>query len=120
MPQPPTVNKKIRDALSPFGYPVSWGEHIGSEPQYYSFNYSTFGIDFADDAPNHERYLVQVHFYCPRTFDPEQLSEDTKHALFAAGFTWAEMTDASVEDGRHLVFECEIAEGVRETGEVRS
>lgn len=76
------------------------------------FNYDTLGADFADDAPGHERYLVQVHLYAPRTFDASERVRRTKRALADAGFTWPDTVNASDADGQHIVFECEYAEGI--------
>ena len=43
-----------------------------------------------------------------------QVSFNFRQALFQAGFTWPRSEDASDQDGRHFVFECETAEGVEE------
>lgn len=105
------MNKKLKDALDTLGDPVEMGEVIGGD-QYYSFNYTILGADYSDDAPNHQRYLIQVHFYCPRTFDTVQRIRDTQNALFSAGFTWPDVITGSDEDGQHIIFECEGVEGV--------
>ncbi len=110
------MNAEIKTALSSFGDPVEAGEVVfppGEAPsRYYSFNYSILGADFSDDAPNYQRYLVQVHFFCPRTFDSVQRIAQTQRALFSAGFTWPDVIFASDEDGQHIVFECEGVEVV--------
>ena len=47
-----------------------------------------------------------------------QTRKDVKRRLFEAGFTWPEEVNAGDgtrefdEDKQHIVFECEIAEGV--------
>ena len=108
-----TVNERIIAALGGFGDPAAYGAYItaGAQKadQYYVFNYSTLGTDYADDTPGHERYLIQVHFFCPRVFDSVLRVAQTKQKLFAAGFTWPSVINASDEDGQHIVFECEIA-----------
>lgn len=112
-----SINQRIMDALSDFGYPVSPTVYEGEAEQYFVFNYSTMGADFGDDAPQQEKYLVQVHFFCSPSFNSVGRAKQIKRKLFAAGFTWPEMTNASDRDGQHLVFECEAAEGVDPDGE---
>jgi hypothetical protein len=105
-----TINEIIIASLD-FGYPVKPGAYTGEEKTYFTFNYTSEGSDFANDAPNHERNLVQVHFYCPLDFDCVSIRKQVKQKLFAAGFTYPVVTDASDKVSQHLTFECEIAEG---------
>jgi hypothetical protein len=107
-----SVNKVIRDALLPFGAPVEFEVFQGQEDAYFTFNYSSSGDDFGDDDPQHERYLVQVHYFCPLSENCVALMDKVKRALRCAGCTWPEVENASDEDGRHIVFECELARGV--------
>lgn len=110
-----SVQQKIVAALKPFGDPVQSGTYTpedAAKEKYYTFNIGDIPTDHADDAPNHEINLVQVHFFCPKTFNSVSRAEATKQALFAAGFTWPSKTDATDEDGQHLVFECQDAQGV--------
>lgn len=106
-----TVEKRLRDALSGFGDPVANGVYRGEKERYYTFNATTQPADFADDAPQHEKYLIQVHFYAPLTFNFVGRRKMTKLALHSAGFLWPECTDASDKNGRHLVFETQYADG---------
>ena len=106
----------VKAALAPFGDPVEkslFSAAGGSLPaRYYTFTCTSFGDDFGDDAPGHERWLVSVHFFAPLGENWNGRVRATKEALFAAGFTWPEFTDATDQDGQHFVFECEAAEGV--------
>ncbi len=111
---PKSVDEKLRNALLPFGDPVENAVYQGKEKQYYVFNYSTLAADFGDDGPVHERYLVQVHLFTPLGENVTKRVRDTKRALFSAGFTWPATENASDEDGRHIVFECETAEGIED------
>lgn len=106
-----SVDAVIKSALSAFGDPVANAVYHGDAERYYVFNYSTIGSDFADDGPAHERYLVNVHLFAPLCENVTQRIKRTKKALSDAGFTWPEMVNASDDEGRHIVFECEIAEG---------
>lgn len=107
-----TVDQRIREALLPFGDPVENGNYLSEESRYYTFNYSTIGDDYADDAPQHERYLVQVHFFAPVNENIAARRKATKRALFEAGFTWPESDSETDAESRHVVFECEYAEDV--------
>ena len=109
-----SVNSSICAALASLKEPVQANTYRpadGSE-RYFTFNLSSFGADFADDAPGHERVLVQLHYYCPAAYDTTALVRQVKRLLSAAGFTWPSVTNAGDEDGQHIVFEFETAEGV--------
>lgn len=109
-----TVDERIKSALDPFGDPVENGIYQGKEKQYYTFNYSTHGADYADDVPGHEKYLVQVHLFAPLNVNLTHRVRETKCALVAAGTTYPETVNATDEDSRHIVFECEIADAAEE------
>lgn len=113
-----TVNERIRAALLPFGDPVFAAVATGDVQRYYAFNYTTLGADYADNDPSHERYLIQVHFFCPNSYDTVERVKQTKRSLRSAGMTWPEMTNASDENGQHVVFECEYAEGIDLDGDI--
>lgn len=112
-----SVDEKIVGALATFGYDVANNVSYSKNKTYFAFNYTVIPSDFADDAPQHERYLVQVHFFCPLNVNITSFKKSARKALCAAGFTWPSITDASDENGRHIVFECEIAEGVNADGD---
>ena len=118
-----TVEERIVSALAPFGDPVEasllYAAAQDLPPRYYTFSCSSFGDDFGDDEPGCERWLVNVHYFAPLyNEDISERVKRTKKALFRAGFTWPSSTDASDQDGKHVVFECEIAEEVDLHGEI--
>ncbi len=82
------------------------------EECYYVFNYSTYGTGYADDDPTGDVYIVQVHLFAPIGQNISSLKKQTKLLLHEAGFTWPEITNATDEKGRHIVFECQYAEGL--------
>lgn len=111
-----TINQRIISALASFGEPVqptTYRKDSGTPvpDSYYVFNYDTVGASFGDDAPEHERYLVQVHYICRATTNSTERKRQTKRALFHAGFSWPDMFHASEPDNdwQHIVFECEYA-----------
>lgn len=112
-----SVEEKIIAALAPFGDPVEasllYAAARDLPPRYYTFSCSSFGADFGDDEPGCERWLVNVHYFAPLyNEDITGRIKKTKRALHQAGFTWPSCVDAGDQDGRHLVFECQIVEGV--------
>ena len=113
-----TVNERIIAALKPEGFPVKPDLYDGQEDIFYTFNFDTRGELFADDAPQCEVCLIQVHLTCPRRFDSVELRRRTVKRLFQAGFTYPEVTNASDKDAQHYVFECEWIEGVEADGQI--
>ncbi len=110
-----------REALLPFGDEVVFGEHASVEGDsapdfYYSLSYTTVPADYADDEPQHERWLMTAVFHCPRTFDHCSRVRQTKAALQKAGFTRPTATAAGGESGQRIVFEFELADGVELDG----
>lgn len=111
--EPMSVNERITSALTSLGYPIRADLYTGSEGTYFTFNYATRGCCFGDNKPGYDLYLVQVHFFCPYTFDYVDMIGSVKSLLFGAGFTWPEMENATgdyaeaAKAGRHFVFECE-------------
>lgn len=118
-----TVEERIVAALAPFGDPVEasllYAAAQDLPPRYYTFTCSSFGDDFGDDEPGCERWLVSVHYFAPICNEdiPARVKK-TKQALFRAGFTWPSSDDVSDDEGRHVVFECEISEEVDLYGKV--
>ena len=106
------IDERIRDALIPFGYRVEKNVFQHDDPIYFTFNYNTIGADFADDAPGHVRYLIQVHLFAPLDMSDLSLRASTASALLDAGFTFPDIWDFTDETGRHTVFEFEEAGGV--------
>lgn len=105
-----SIESQIRTALASFEHKVYPDTYNGSDKTYFVFNHNTIPDDFGSNQPNHERALIQVHLFCPHTFDSVKLRKDIKLALLGAGFTYPSMTNASDEDGQHWVFEFQVAE----------
>ena len=120
-----SVDSMIATALSGLGYPV-WNavkenEHqyeSEEDPVYFVFNYSSLGVGYADDEPTGELSLIQVHLFAPLSMNITALKRRVKAAIHAAGFTWPELTDASDEQGRHIVFEFQYVDGVDFNGDL--
>ena len=111
-----SVEAEVKAALDVFGDPVEKSvlyAAAGERPaRYYTFSCDSMGDDFGDDGPGAEVWLVQVHLFAPLGENCIRRARETKRALFAAGFTWPDMTDATDTDGQHYVFECETVQGL--------
>lgn len=104
------VNERVIDALKGFSLPCAANDYIGEEETYFVFSISPVPVDFADDAPQHVKNLVQLHLYCPHTLNTVKLRKQVKARIFNAGFTYPTETDASERETQHVVFEFEDAE----------
>jgi len=117
-----SVESKIVSAMSFTGLPCRNGIYKGTATTYLTFNANSIPADFADDAPQHERWLVQLHLYAPVESNTIALRKQIKAAIQCAGFTFPSQIDASgsLREGdmdsmvRHIVFEFETAEGMDE------
>lgn len=108
-----TVDALLYETLTTaFDYLVERTIYTGKEERYITYQFSTVADDFGDDMPGHERYLVLVNLFLPLATNPNPDIRKMKTALLDAGFTWPDTQDMTDENGRHIVFECEIANGV--------
>lgn len=101
------VDTALKTALAPFGIDLESNIYQGTAKKYIAYNYTTIPMDFGDDAPERERYLIQVHVFAPLNENINALVRDIKSALFAADFSWPESVNASTADERHIVLETE-------------
>ncbi len=106
-----TVNEKIIQALAPLGIHIEADFYGNGETEYITFNYADDRAgDFGDNKPLHVVAYMQIHYFAPMDKDYLQIKKQIRKALFSAGFTYPDVTDATVLDERirHLVFECNI------------
>ena len=112
--------QKIIEALEFTGYPVVQSSYAGSAETYIVFRLDSYPNDFANDGPQHDITEVQLHLFAPFTLNTRRLRKQIRKALAEAGFTYPNAIDASEtvrsSDGteQHVVFECEIEEGVND------
>lgn len=106
------VAEVIDGALSPL-FPHAVFPHVYTGPllKYIVWNYNQIPAVWAEHAPHAARYLIQVHFYLPHRENPREAILAISRALFGAGTTWPEATDAADDEGQHWVLECEYADG---------
>lgn len=109
----PTWEKHLCDTMAPFGRPCAQMSYGGTAQEYLVFNGNTIPTNYSDDAPQHERVLIQLHLFAPMAKNIIQLCKDIKLAVFAAGFSYpaeqdaSEGRDTSVKEVQHVVFEFE-------------
>lgn len=111
-----SIDEELQTTLMALGAPVKNAVFLDDEDalcteEYITFNYSTHGMDYADDAPQCEKYLVQVHIFAPLNVNTTKLVRAAKQALANADYTWPETANASDSHGRHIVLECEKMSG---------
>lgn len=104
-----TLNEMIIEALTPIGWLVAPSVKEDEAKNYFTFNYTSIPVMFGDDAPRAERYLIQVHLFCPDNFSSFMTRRRAKQLLFGYGFTYPTVIDASDAEGQHWVMECEMA-----------
>lgn len=113
------VNENIIAALSPLGYPVEPSIYTGKSDKYFRFNYvDDRGEVFADDTPQIDRAYLQIHFFCPQSFNYMTLKKQARSKLFKAGFSYPSIAETDENDTgkHHIIFETDI-DGESETEE---
>ena len=102
-----TIEESLLSALEVFEIPVEAEIYQGDAEKYIVFNYTSNPDNFADDTPQNERYLIQVHLYASPGSNTRELQQKIKKALFETGISWPQREDASDQYWQHIVFECE-------------
>jgi heterodisulfide reductase subunit C len=66
-------------------------------------------VFYADDEPKREIDYIQVHYFCPRTVNPETKIKKIRNALFKAGFSYPSVTRLYEEETEvnHIIFTTE-------------
>lgn len=107
-----SVESQIKAAVASTGYPCEKGTYSGTATTYFVMMLDTDPANFADDAPRHERFSIMLHLVTPKTTNTVTLRKTIKTALFAAGFSYPSMVDASDEKETRLIFEFQATEAV--------
>lgn len=116
-----TINERIIQAVTPVvpvcvpdRYDPNQGE---ASATYCTFNYTEIPDSFGDDAPEDIRYLIQLHFHAPldaasgASNNTMAVRKALRQAVFAAGFTYPTVQNASDDSGQHYVLEFEGLDG---------
>ena len=105
-----SMESNIRAAVEPLGPPCAANIYTGSAETYFVFNYQVIPDNFADNEPQHERYLVQLHLYAPHTQNTESLRKSVRRAI-QSGFARPSELNASDKVNQHYVYEFEVLDG---------
>ena len=100
------VDAAAKAAISPIFPECAPNVYEGTALEYVVWNAYTLPQVYAERRPA-ARYPVQVHYYLPHGKNPTQGKLALQAALFAQGFTWPSITNASDSEGQHYVLECD-------------
>jgi hypothetical protein len=101
-----SIDDRIMGAVASTGYPCAANIYTGTAQAYFVFDYIVLPDDFADDDPQHERHLVQLHFFAPHTLNTVAIRKNIRD-LIQAAFMRPSETPAHDEKKQHYVFEFE-------------
>ncbi len=104
------MNKIVMDLLKTLGYPVAYITYSGTDDKYFVFNYVTEeGLLFADDKAIYDTYPMQIHFFCPLSFNHLTIKKQVKDLLINNGFLYPTIRTFYEKETKynHLVFETE-------------
>ena len=104
------MDSSIKAAVAFTSYPCAANAYTGAATTYFVFNYTILPDNFADNEPQHERYLVQVHFCAPHTLNTVTIRRSIRTALRNAFNAPTEMP-AHDEKNQHYVYEFEVTDG---------
>lgn len=107
-----TVDERVLNLLSGFGLDVEQGGYTGKADSYITFNYGVVPTGFADDEPEFERYLIQIHLFGPLDSNLNPTIKGIKAALDEADFGWPELIRDDDQNRRHAVIETDWIEAV--------
>lgn len=101
------VETALKAAISPL-FPYAPNVYTGKELEYVVWNCYTISEVYAEEKPAAARYPTMVHYYLPHGKNPNPGKLALQQALFAAGFTWPSIANASDSEGQHYVLECDF------------
>ena len=106
------LNSLIINTLKPLVPDVVPNFYGGTATKYISFNcLGDEAVLFADNEPKINEVEMQIHLFCPLTFNSIALKKKIRLALFGVGFTYPTIDEAYETDTKlvHTVFECSMS-----------
>lgn len=109
-----TINEILIKTLEDIAptYPWELDEEDGDDrkTRRILFNYNTIPDTFGDNAPAFEKYLIQVHYFCPKGENSLKIRKRIKAALFEMTEDWPEEIQVTRQgkaapDEQHYCFE---------------
>lgn len=101
------IDACLREVLLPYGLEIETPIYRGTANKYITYNYTTVPESFGDDAPEREKYLIQIHLVTSLNDNIHAMVRSIKKALSEADFSYPESCDISSADERHIVLETE-------------
>lgn len=107
------VEERICAAVRPIVPVIVPGTYSGPAPTYCTYNFFRSPEGFGDNRSRTAIAYIQVHLFTPggggqgAKKNPWPLARRLGRALEEAGFTAAEMSDASDDEYQHIVLEVE-------------
>lgn len=102
-----SINDRIKNAVTPIVPECVPDLYEGEAAIYCTFNGNAVPVGFGDNRPRARRWLLQVHFHCPKGYNSLALRLSLCRAIHGAGFTYPTEENASDGDGQHYVLEFE-------------
>lgn len=107
-----SVDERLNSLLLNYNLDVEQGEYTGQSESYITFNLRTVPVGFADDTPEWEKYLIEIHLFGPLSSDLEAIAKKISAALFENDFAYPSKWNADDKYHRHLILETEYVEVV--------
>lgn len=105
-----SIDSKIRSAITPIVSVCVPHLYNGTKTEYCTYNFTRYPTDFCDNAPMAIGYSIQLHYFLPSENNPNNKLAQLESALFAAGFDYPQIVDATDNVSQHYVFETGIIE----------
>lgn len=112
-----SVEARLRAALLPIVPVVEPDRYTGDSLVYITFRFDELAALFAEGQGQATRYLLSVSLHMPlspsaqgQNTNPNTLKRRIKAALTGMGCTTPDIVNASDEEGRIYVFECEATD----------
>lgn len=121
-----TINEILIGALEAIAPTCYWelDEEDGDERpmRRILFNYNIVPDIFGNNAPVFEKYLVQVHYFCPRGENSLEARQKIKRIIFELSEQWADETlvqrvSKKAPEEQHYCFEFEYLISIKWGGE---
>lgn len=107
-----TIDERITAAVTPVVPEVAPQIYERRALTYCTYNYTEMPQLHSSGKPRRITHLCQLHLMLPLGAASVTLRRELCRALWHAGFTWPQITDAYDGDGQHWVFEFEGKEAL--------
>lgn len=105
--------ERLREAVTPIVPELAEDEYTGESSIFCTYNITENPIGHGNNRPHAIQYLIQLHLHLPFADNAATMKKSLRQAIIAANFTapTVETVEATVLEGRHIVFEFEDVDG---------